>query len=187
MHAAFHDSTQLACTFSIDLFQGQLAGLLSNGPASHGMGPPGMGPPSSMLPPQHASPLVHPQEWMGQPPMNGLMSTPQPGLPHANMHDGRCVLLLLHHLLVVIHKHKHIYPQLLSVSDAAPQNIAGVLLTMLHVGTETCLKLFGAFMLTSLIALIAYQQVLSMHVQGIGIAFLTKSPWRGLPTRVLWA
>jgi len=70
--------------------QGQLAGLLSNGSASQGMGPP------SMLPPHHGGPLVHPQDWMAQPhmngQMNGLMPSPQSG-PHPNMPDSRYVIL----------------------------------------------------------------------------------------------
>ena len=100
--AAMYDSSiRMALTFCVFGTQGQLAGLLSNGPASQGMGPPGMGP-QSMLPPQHAPPLVHPQDWMGQPPMNGLMSAPQPGPPHSNMHDSRFVT---RPLLVDMHTH----------------------------------------------------------------------------------
>ncbi|KAA6418769.1 MAG: RNA binding [Trebouxia sp. A1-2] len=52
----------------------------------------GMGPPS-MLPPHHGGPLVHPQDWMAQPhmngQMNGLMPSPQSGPPHPNMQDSR--------------------------------------------------------------------------------------------------
>lgn len=73
--------------------QGQMGGLVQNGPASQGMGPP------SMLNSQHANSIrVHPQDWMGQPHMNGQMSNgqmnalmpgPQHGPPHPGMQDSR--------------------------------------------------------------------------------------------------
>lgn len=88
-HLYYHKSCSALLSVCGIPAQGQLAGLLSNGSASQGMGPP------SMLPPHHGGPLVHPQEWMAQPhmngQMNGLMPSPQSGPPHPNMQDNRYV------------------------------------------------------------------------------------------------
>lgn len=79
-------SGQLSSNLSSNL-SGNLSGMMNNGP------PQSLGGPPSMLPPQHGSPSLQGQEWMGQAqmPVNGhAMNMPPPpsGPPHPNMQSN---------------------------------------------------------------------------------------------------